>query len=125
MVSASKSRSPGSGIAGLGNPKNKGIVVEGVAHSLVQVICIGTRGNRSQVFEHNMGIRGSGEFPIDRNGRAVGPLQIYRGNGNGQAVEFCKGQNFDTGSVTLIRSPGRGSWISVPGYESVLPTYYF
>jgi hypothetical protein len=108
-------------IEGLGNAKVSALVVEGEVSVLALVTCIKTikgRGQSTQqrtVFERRMAIKGSGQFPIARNGRVVGPLYIYHGNGNQQAIEFCKSDNFDTGEVTALRGLGnQGNWLLAP-----------
>jgi len=107
-------------IQGAGNAK--GLTVLGEANAKLIVECTKRNGRGRELFERTYRLNGSGTFPIDRNGWVTGQLAIYRANGNAQAREFCKSQNFDLGEVLSIITLGKGTFVEAP---SPLGRYYF
>lgn len=112
-------------ITGLGNATGQ-VQVDGNIDALVIVSCTKQNGRGRTDFERTQSIKGSGKFDINKNGEIRNAVPIYRGNGNGAALEFCKSQNFSFGEILEIKRWNSG-YVEVPSTQNpgVLPRWNY
>lgn len=110
-------------IQGAGNAQ-KNVIVYGDVNAIVNVECTKTVRNgrnrelRTMTRDRDQRIRGEGSFTADRNGWVINTVWIDRWNGNQEALEFCRGEGWETGEVKSIRAAkGLGTYLEVPGSQ--------